>query len=422
MDIPKKFAKRRRYIRRGLYALTGLSAIVLVTMGVSRLQPAVPSVDRRTIWMDTVKRGSMLRQVRGVGTLVSEDILWVPAAVKGRVSRILVQPGTTVKADTVILELTNPELELEALDAQSQLNSAMAKLDAQKVSLQDQLLGMEANLAQMKANYEEAKLRAEVDQKQFDEDLISELNLTLSKTRVEQLEKLLEINRKRLEMFRDQTIPAQLAEQKALLHQAESLYKLKQSQVESLRVRAGTEGVLARVKDEENIEPGQSISTGTVVAKITNPNRLKAQLKIPEVQARDVRNGLPAEIDTYHGIVTGKVSRIDPTVMEGNVTVDVSLDGPLPKGARPDLSVTGTIEIEHLDDVLYVGRPIFASQDSATELFKIVDNGKFAVRARVQFGRNSVSTIEVLEGLDVDDQIILSDMSQWDDVDRIKLK
>ncbi len=422
MDIPKKFAKRRRYIRRGLYALTGLSAIVLVTMGVSRLQPAVPSVDRRTIWMDTVKRGSMLRQVRGVGSLVSEDILWVPAAVKGRVSRILVQPGSTVKVDTVILELTNPELQLEALDAQSQLNSATAKLDAQKVSLQDQLLGMEANLAQMEANYEEAKLRAEVDQKQFDEDLISELNLTLSKTRVEQLEKLLEINQKRLEMFRDQTIPAQLAEQEALLRQAESLYKLKQSQVESLHVRAGTEGVLARVKEEENIEPGQLVSAGTVVAKITNPNRLKAQLKIPEVQARDVRNGLPAEIDTYHGIVPGKVSRIDPTVMEGNVTVDVSLDGPLPKGARPDLSVTGTIEIEHLDDVLYVGRPIFASQDSTTELFKIVDNGKFAVRVRARFGRNSVSTIEVLEGLDVDDQIILSDMSQWDDADRIQLK
>ena len=422
MDIPKKSAKRWRYIRRSLYALIGLSAVALVTVGVSRLKPAVPSVDRRTIWVDAVKRGSMLRQVRGVGSLVSEDILWVPAAVRGRVSRILVQPGTTVKADTVILELTNPELELEALDAQSQLNSARVKLDAQKVSLQDQLLGMEASLAQMKANYEEAKLIAEVDQKQFDEDLISELNLTLSKTRVEQREKLLEINRKRLDMFRDQTIPAQLAEQEALLRQAESHYKLKQSQVESLRVRAGTEGVLARVKEEENIEPGQSISAGTVVAKITNPNRLKAQLKIPEVQARDVRDGLPAEIDTYHGIVSGKVSRIDPTVMEGNVTVDVSLDGPLPKGARPDLSVIGTIEIERLDDVLYVGRPIFASQDSTAELFKIVDNDKFAVRVSVQFGRNSVSTIEVLEGLDVDDQIILSDMSQWDDADRIQLK
>jgi len=362
----------------------------------------------------------MLRQVRGVGTFVSEDILVVPAAVAGRVSRILVQPGTVVEPNTVVLELSNPDLELESLNAESQLNSVRAKLDAQKANLQDQLLGMEANLAQMEANYRDAKLRAEVDQKQFDENLISELNLTLSKARVEELEKLLDFNRKRLEMFRTQIMPAQLAEQEASLRQAESLYKLKQRQLESLHVRAGTEGVLAQVKDK--IEPGQQVSAGTILARITNPNRLKAQLKVPEVQARDVRIGLPAEVDTYHGIVPGKVSRIDPTVMEGNVTVDVSLDGPLPKGARPDLSVVGTIEIERLDDVLYVGRPVFASQDTTTELFKLVENGKYAIRVRVQFGRNSVSTIEVLEGLDVGDQIILSDMSQWDNSDRIRLK
>jgi len=420
MDIPRKHARRQRITRRSLYALTGLVVVVSISVGISRLKPAVPSVDRRTLWIDAVKRGSMLRQVRGVGSLVSEDILVVPARVAGRVTRILVEPGTPVEPNTVILELSNPELQLELLNAQSQLNSARSKQAAQKVSLQDQLLGMDLTLAQTQANYEEAKLRAEVDQKQFDDGLISELNLTLSKTRVKEMEKLLEINKKRLEMFRTETVPAQLTELEASVWQAESLYKLKQSQIESLNVRAGTQGVLAQVK--EKIEPGQSVSPGTVLARITNPDRLKAQLKIPEVQARDVRIGLSAEVDTYHGIVPGKVSRIDPTVMEGNVTVDVSLDGPLPKGARPDLSVVGTIEIERLDDVLYVGRPVFASQDSATELFKLVDDGKYAIRVRVQFGRNSVSTIEVLQGLNVGDQIILSDMSQWDTSDRIRLK
>ncbi|MHC4167951.1 MAG: efflux RND transporter periplasmic adaptor subunit [Planctomycetota bacterium] len=421
MDIPRKFAKRRRLIRHSLYALVGLSAIALITVGVSRLKPAVPSVDRRTIVVGTVERGSMLRKVRGAGTLVSEDILWIPAEVKGRVRRVLVEPGTQVKADTVILELSDPELELELLDTRSKLDSAIAQFTTHKVTLEDQYLGKVNSLAQTEANYKQAKLNAEVDQKQFDKKLISELYLTLSKSRVEQSERLLEIERRRFEMFCNQTIPAQLAEQEASLRQAISLYELKQRQVEALRVRAGKEGILARVSKEE-IGPGQLISAGTVVAKITNPKRLKAQLKIQEGQARDVRVGLPAEIDTYHGIVPGRVSRIDPTVMEGHVTIDVSLEGPLPKGARPDLSVTGTIEIERLDDVLYVGRPIFASAGNIVELFKLVDEAKFAVRVRVRFGRTSVTTIEILEGLDINDQIILSDISQWDDVDRIRLK
>jgi multidrug resistance efflux pump len=422
MDVPRKFAKRRRYIRQSLYALTGLSVIVLVTVAVSRLKPAVPGIDRRTILAGTVERGSMLRKVRGAGTLVSEDILWVPAEVKGRVRRVLVEPGTLVKADTVILELSDPELELELLDAQSRLDSAIAQLTTQKVTLEDQYLGKVIGLAQTEANYKQATLNAEVDQKQFDKKLISELRLTLSKTRVEDLERLLEIERRRFEMFCNQTVPAQLAEQQASLRQAMSLCELKQRQIDALHVRAGTEGVLARVTEDKSIEPGQLISAGTVVAKITNPKRLKAQLKIQEGQARDVRVGLPAEIDTYHGIVAGSVSRIDPTVIQGHVTVDISLEGALPKGARPDLSVVGNIEIERLDDVLYVGRPIFAPAEGATELFKIVDDGKFAIRIPVRFGRASVTTIEVSEGLNIADQIILSDMSQWDDVDRIRLK
>lgn len=420
MDIPRKNAKRHRRIRQGIYTVIVLAVVAALTMGVSRLQPAAPSVDRRTLWIDTVKRGSMLRQVRGVGSLLSEDILLVPAGVSGRVIRILVEPGTMVEADTVILELSNPELQLELLNAESQLSSARAKLTAQKVSLEDQLLGQEASLAQLEANYREAELRAEVDQKQFDDDLISELNLTLSKARVENLQNLVEVNKKRLTMFRDQTIPAQLSELDAAIRQAESLYQLKQSQVDSLHVCTGKPGVLAQVKNE--IEPGQQVAQGTILAKITNPQRLKARLKIPEVQARDVRIELKAEIDTYNGKIPGKVSRIDPTVMEGNVTVDIALDGALPEGARPDLSVVGTVEIERLEDVLYVGRPVFASNESTVELFKLVEDGTHAMRARVELGLSSVSTIEVLDGLAVGDQIILSDMSEWDEHERLRLK
>ncbi|MHC4310996.1 MAG: efflux RND transporter periplasmic adaptor subunit [Planctomycetota bacterium] len=386
------------------------------------MKPAVLSVDRRTIVIGNVERGSMLRQVRGAGTLVSEDILWVPAEVKGRVTRVLVLPGTLVKADTVILELTDSELELELLDAQSKLDSAMARLTAEQVSLEDQYLGKVASLAQKQASYKEAKIKTEVEQKQFDKKLISQLQLSLSKTRVEEMEKSLEIDRRRFEIFCNQTIEAQLAAQEALVRQALSLCELKQSQVEALRVRAGTEGVLAPAKDEERIEPGQLVSAGTIVAKITNPKRLKAQLKIQEAQARDVVVGLRAEIDTYHGIVPGKVSRIDPTVIQGHVAVDVSLEGPLPKGAQPGLSIVGNIEIERLDNVLYVGRPIYASADSPAGVFKIVDDGKSAIRVQVRFGRTSVNSIEVLDGLDVDDQIILSDISRWDEIDRIRLK
>ena len=420
MDIQRKNAKRNRWLRRGLFTTASLIVLGLITLGLSRLEPASPTVDRRTLWIDAVKRGPMLRQVRGVGTLVSEDVLVVPATVNGRVVRILVEPGTIVDANTVILELSNPELELQQLEAQSQLNSAKAKVDSQKTQLKDQLLGMKATQANMEANLRENRLRAQVDQKQFDDEIISELQYQLSQARVEEQEKLLEISKQRLAMFENQTCPAQMTEVEAALRQAESLFNLRKNQVDSLHVRAGTAGVLASVK--EKIELGQSVSAGTILARITNPKRLKAQLKVPEVQARDVRIGLPAEVDTYNGTVAGKVSRIDPTVMEGNVTVDVTLNGNLPEGARPDLSVVGTIEIERLDDILYVGRPVYASNQSAVELFKLVEEGKYAVRSRVQLGRSSVSTIEVIEGLTVGEEIILSDMSQWDSHDRVRLK
>jgi len=362
----------------------------------------------------------MLREVRGVGTLVSEDILWVPAVVPGRVIRILVEPGTPVEPNTVLLDLHNPELELELFNAESEWKSAQARMTVQKAQLQGQLLQTEASVAGLQANYDEAKLQAEVDQKEYENDLISEQQITLSRARVEQRKKVLEINQRCQDMFRKETMPAQLAETEAAVLKAESLYRLKKTQVESLHVRAGAAGILAQIPNK--IEPGQSVSASTIVAKITNPKKLKAQLKVPEAQARDVTIGLTAEVDTHHGTVLGKVSRIDPTVMDGNVTVDVSLHGALPQGARPDLSVVGTITIEKLDDVLNVGRPVFASSEGPSELFKVVEDGRFAVRSRVQFGRTSVSTIEVVKGLGVGDEIILSDMSQWDGCDRIRLK
>jgi len=420
MDIPRKNQKRKRWLRRGLLIFTVLVLVGVTTVGLSRLEPAVPSVDRRTLWVDTVKRGPMLREVRGVGTLMSEDVLVVPAQVAGRVRAICVEPGAVVDANTVILELTNPQLQLQWLDAQSKLNSAEAQLSAQEASLQDQLLEIKANQAKMEADLRMAQLTAEVDQKQYDDDLISELSYKLSQARVETQENMLEISKQRWTMFREKTYPAQLAVAQAALSQAQSQFNLTKSQIDSLFVRAGTAGVLASVK--ENIELGQSVSAGTILARITNPKRLKARLKIPEVQARDVRIGLKAEIDTYNGKIPGKVSRIDPTVMEGNVTVDIALNGALPDGARPDLSVVGTVEIERLDDILYVGRPVFASSESTVELFKVVEEGKYAIRIRVELGRSSVSTIEVIEGLLVGDEIILSDMSQWDEQERLRLK
>lgn len=420
MDIPRKTSKRLRLLRRSLYVVIGVLVVGGVSIVLSGLEPAAPGVERETLLLDTVKQGDMILEVRGVGKLMSEDRLIVPAAVAGRVSRILVEPGAPVEPNTVIIELTNPDLQLAWLEAQSNLTSAEASQRAEEARQQDQLLSMEANLAQSRANLEDARLTAKVNQQQFDEGLISDLRMTLSSSRVEQLEKLLEIQERQFTVYKEQIQPALLAATQATVIQAQSRYDLRKNEVESLRVRAGVTGILAPI--QQQVEHGQQVSQGQILARITNPTKLKAQLQVPQGQARDIVIGLPAEIDTYNGIVTGTVSRIEPTVMEGNVTVDVRLEGALPRGARPDLSVVGTIQIDRLNDILYVGRPVMAAADSRTELFKVVEGGRFAVRTPVQFGRTSVSTIEVFEGLALGDEIILSDVSQWDTVDRIRLK
>lgn len=423
MDIPRESRKVRRILIRTIAAVIVAGAIGAITLILSRLEPAAPAVERKPLIIDSVKRGDIFREVRGVGKLVSEDMLVVTARVSGRASRILLQAGTAVEPNTVILELSNPQLELNWKDAQTKLNSAEAQYNAKKASLLDQQLGYEARIAATEAIVNDANLNYEVEKQQYDDGLISELRLKLSQSKVGQRERQLEVEKRQFDVWLNQTKPAQLVLEEASLEQARSQYNLRKEEYESLKVRAGADGVLAPI--QVPVELGQQVSMGQMVARITNPERLMARLQIPQGQAQDIRIGLPAEIDTYIGIVSGRVSRIEPTVMEGNVTVDVSLDGELPKGARPDLSVVGTIEIEQLLDILYVGRPVLASADSKVELFKLTNDGRFAVRTPVEFGKASVSTIEVLDGLVVGDQIILSDVSQWDAAaaaDKIRLK
>jgi multidrug resistance efflux pump len=346
-------------------------------------------------------------------------MLVVPAAVAGRITDILVQPGAVVEPETVIYKMSNPELHLLYLDAQSALSSAKSDLLATKAQLHDQFLAMQANLAQAQAEFENATLRHHVQTRQFEEGLISELQFTVSKNDAANQEKLLAIQQQRFDVFRDQSQPAQMANLEAEVTQAESQYALRKSQQEALSVKAGVAGVLAPIQNR--VELGQQVGAGQILARITSPDQLKAQLQIPQGQARDITVGMPAEIDTYNGIITGRVTRIEPTVMEGNVLVDVKLQGVLPKGARPDLSVVGTIQIAHLENILYVGRPVTASSESRCELFKVTSDGKHAVRVPVDFGRTSVSTIEVINGLNLGDEIILSDVSQFDDVDKIRM-
>lgn len=417
MDVPRANIARRRNIRRAFLAVASLVVIASVTVYLSRLEPAAPAVERATVWLDSVKRGPMLREVRGTGSLVPEVIWWIPAATAGRVERILVLPGTTVRGDTVLLELSNAELELEAVDAEWRLKSAQAELEALEVNLRNELLSLQASVARIEADYNEARLREAVDQELYDGGLISERNLKLSQVRVEELAKLNQIEQKRLQISAASQ-EARLAAQQARGEQARALFELKRRQVEALRVQAGTAGVLEQLP----VEVGQRVTPGTILAKVTDVTTLKAVVRIPETQARDVLPGQTASIDTRNGIVPGKVVRIDPAVQEGTVAVDVALTGEPPKGARPDLTVVGTIEIERLDDVLYVGRPVFGQAHSTAGLFKLSADEHTALRVQVELGRSSVNTIEIVKGLEVGDQVILSDMSRWDTFDRIRLR
>ena len=399
-----------------LLVVLGVITVSLITVGVARLKPAAPSVERATILTDTVKRGLMLRQVRGLGTLVPEEIRIIAASTEGRVERILVQPGAEVTAGTVLIELSNPELQQSSMDAEYQVRAAEADYNNLRVKLESDRMSQQAATATVRAEYQQAKLQADTDEALAKDGLIPPLNLKLSKVKAEELANRYAIEQKRLEGTA-KSAQAQLAAQQARVAQLQALLQLKRSQVQTLRVVAGTNGVLQQMQ----VEVGQQVTPGTILARVAEPQNLKAELKIAETQAKDIQLGQQASIDTRNGIIPGRVVRIDPSVQGGTVTVDVALEGALPQGARPDLSVDGTIELERLNNVLYVSRPAFGQAQSTVGMFKLEEGGQSAVRVQVKLGRSSVSTIEVLEGLQEGDQVILSDTSQWDAFNRIRL-
>jgi len=417
VDIVRPEVKKQKKMRRIAYGAAALVLIPLVTYGLSRLKPAAPSVDRATVWTDSVKRGPMLREVRGLGTLVPETIRLIPAVTDGRVEQRHLLPGVPVQANTVIFDLSNPELQQAALDAEYALKGAQAALENTKAQLQNQLMDRRAQAAGIRSAYHTADLQWHNNQKLFELGLVADFVLKTSEVQAQELEKQNEIAEKQVQTFAD-SIAAQVAVQQANVDQKRALYELKRSQLEQLHVRPGIDGVL----QELDVEVGQKVTQGTVLARVAQPTHLKAQLKIAETQAKDLVIGQKASIDTHNGLIAGHVARIDPAVQNGTVTVDVSLEGALPQGARPDLSVEGTIEIERLTDVLYVGRPVHGEANSTVGLFKLVDDGKEAVRTQVQLGRTSVNTVEIVKGLQIGDQVILSDMSAWDNFDRVQLK
>lgn len=418
MDIqrPSSVARNKK-IRRIIIGVGALIGIALITVALSRLKPAAPTVERGTAWLDTVKRGPMVRQVRGLGTLVPEEIRWIPAATDGRVERIVVYPGTPVTPDTVILELVNPNQSQALLEAEQQLNGAEAQYKNLQVTVANDLLAQEAGANAVTADYRQAKLQAEADGQLAKEGLVSSLTSRLSQVRSDNLGVRDQIEQKRYTSMRD-SAQSRLAVQQAEVNRLRALLALRRSQVSQLHVRAGIAGMLQQVP----VDVGQQVGPGTNLARVADQHHLKAQLKIAETQAKDIVIGQTASVDTRNGMIPGRVSRIDPAVQNGTVTVDVALEGELPKGARPDLSVDGTIELERLDDILYVGRPTYGQEQSVISLFKLDEDGVTCTRTKVSIGKTSVNTVEVKAGLKQGDQVILSDMSQYDAFDRIRLK
>ena len=419
MDVARPNVARQKRRRQIIYIAVGIMLLALVTMGLSRLKPAAPSVERSTVWIDTVKRGSVLRQVRGLGTLVPIEgsIQFLPAITEGRVERILQLPGAQVKADTILLELSNPQLSQEALDAQWKLKAAEADYKNLEVALASQVLAQKSVAAQAQSEYSQAKMQSDIDTELAKLGVISQLSQKVSSQKADELATRNEIEKQRLENS-SEVLKAQLQAKEAEVEQFRALAQLKQSQLDGLRVRAGIDGVL----QEQTLKIGQYVTPGTTLAKVVQPQRLKAELKIAETQAKDIQLGQPASIDTHNGVIPGHVVRIDPSVVNGTVTVDVALDAALPQGARPDLSVDGTIDLEKMENVLYVGRPAFGQEQSTVGMFRLGPDGTTAVRAQVKLGRSSVNTVEILQGLKQGDQVILSDMSRWDNFDRIRLE
>ncbi|HEY3853295.1 MAG TPA: HlyD family efflux transporter periplasmic adaptor subunit [Verrucomicrobiae bacterium] len=430
MDIARpdiSIKKRRKRIVTGAVVVIALTAVTVV---LARLKPAVPSIEKATISWDVVKRGEMLREVRGNGTLVPVDIRWVPASTSGRIEKILVEAGESVEPDTVLIELSDPVSEQDAVSAKAQFNAEQANLENLRVQVESARLTQQAAVATAESNYKQAKLDFDVNEELGKSGLVADLTVNQSKAKAEELKKLFEIETERMEMT-PRSAKAQLMAQEAKVEQLRTEYERKRQQVESLKVRAGIKGVVQKLGDDSQtgqgssggmtLQSGQQIVAGANLARISDPTRLKAQIKVAETQVRDVARGQTVAVDTRNGIIPGHVTRVAPAAENGVVNVDVALDGPLPRGTRPDQSVDGTIELERLENVLYVGRPVNGQPDSKVSIFKVIDGGSGAMRVPVKLGRSSVSSIEILEGLNAGDQIALSDMSTYDNQDNIRL-
>jgi HlyD family secretion protein len=418
MDIARPEFKRQKLRRMILWAVVGVVAVTAATIEIWRLKPAAPEVERGTVWPDVVKRGSMLRQVRGPGSLVpsQEAVRQIPAETEATVVRIRMLPGSQVKANDILLEMSNSQVEQAAVDAQLQWKAAEAEYQSLKVKLESDLMTQKAGAATVNADYSQAKRQADTDKALYDLGVISGLAYKSSKGKADELTTRNDLEEQRL-VINKKAIDTQLAQEQAKVDEARTLAELKQKQLDALKVRAGIDGVLVDLP----LQVGQHVQPGTMLAKVVQPNHLMATLKISETQARDVQFGEPAAIDTHNGIISGTVMRVDPAVQNGTVAVDVKLTSELPKGARPDLSVDGTIDLERLDNTLYVGRPAFGQENSTISLFKLDADGKEATRVSVKVGRESVNSIQILEGLHEGDTVILSDMSRWDKTDRIRL-
>lgn len=417
MDIARPDQKKKKRRKLMLYAVAGVVLLGLAGFGLSRMQPAAPQIERATVWIDTVKRGEMLRQVRGLGTLTPEEIRWVAAHTQGRVDKILLRPGATVTTDSVILVLVNPEVTRLAADADSQVKAAEAELVNLRTTLESQLLASESAAASAKAAYEAAKLRAEVNAQLLEQGLVSRLDYRLSAVNAAQAATQNEIEQKRF-AFAQRAMGPQVAVKETEVERLRAQAKLRHDDLDALNVRSDLAGVLQVLP----LDVGQQVQPGTNLARVANPSKLKAEIRIAETQAKDIVVGQTAEIDTRNGVVKGMVARIDPSVQNGTVLVDVSLVGELPKGARPDLSVDGTVELERLPDVAYVGRPAFGAERGTVGIFKLDPDGIRAHRVQVTLGRGSVNAVEVIRGLAAGDRVILSDMSQWDGQDVMRIK
>lgn len=418
MDIkrPPK-SKIKKKIRNAVTIVLGLAAIGGITYGLTKLKPAAPAVDRSTVVIETVKRGEMVRDVRGNGTLVPEITRWVPAPADGRVEQILLQAGVEVDPSTVIVELSNPQLEQQATDAEFQVKAAEADAENLKVRLESETMTQKAAIATINSQYSQAKLQLDADEVLAKQGLVADLVLKISRVAVQDLANRLKVEQERLAVNAKST-RAQLNAAGSRLQQLRALAQLRRQEVEGLKVRAGTGGVLQQV----SVQVGQQVTPGLNIARVADPASLKAVLRVPETQIKDVRIGQPVVVDTRNGLIQGTVSRIDPAAREGTFEIDASLIGPLPPSARPDLSVDGTIELERLKDVLKVGRPPFGQAFQTVGMFVLTPDGSEAVRTTVKLGRNSVSTIEILEGLNEGDQVIISDTSTHDSYDRIRIR